>query len=179
MGKLKKTPIFRNPLFLTENSKLKNNENGIDRKKALKACIRKLRHISDAESKLHQAVLLNNTLQRIKEAKDNLNCDTKSNNNEIIMKDKNLWNNEAGHDLFSEIHLPPPLNTNQLELLSTNNLNFEEHLQRHKELSYYHTITNYHLEEEINLFESHQYFIYSQFFVHLYNLRFPHLSSRF
>ena len=158
MGKLKKTPMFRNPLFLTQNSKLKNKENGIDRKKALKACIKKLRHISDAESKLHQAVLLNNTLQRIKEAKDFLDVETKSNNNEVIRKDKNLWNNttEASHDLFSEIHLPPPLNTNQLELISTNS-NIEDHFQNHKDFSHYHTITNYHLEEEINLFESYKY----------------------
>merc|ERR1712038_34912 len=59
MARLKPTASIKHPLRI-------NKENVWDRKKALKHCVRKLRHIEDPETQLHQAVLLNNTLQRIK-----------------------------------------------------------------------------------------------------------------
>ena len=59
MARLKPTAGIKHPLRI-------NKENVWDRKKALKHCVRKLRHIEDPETQLHQAVLLNNTLQRIR-----------------------------------------------------------------------------------------------------------------
>ena len=158
MGKLKKTPLFRHPLYLNEAGKV-GKENTIDKKKALKTCIKKLRHIADAESQLHQAVLLNNTLQRIREYKP---LTEPSTNNNDRSRNRNIWScSDENHDLFSEINLPPPLNTNQLELLSTKSseneslwkdINDEDKLNQQS--IYLHTITTYHLEDEINLYES-------------------------
>merc|ERR1711953_869799 len=60
MGKFKKLPTPRHPLFL--NSSLKQDLSSI-RKKTFKICLNKLRSIQDAETKLCQAVLINNTLK--------------------------------------------------------------------------------------------------------------------
>ena len=52
-------------------------------------------------------------------------------------------------DIFSEIALPPPLNENHLEQLKIKSEDIDQ-----KRNIFYHTITNYHLEEEIYLFDS-------------------------
>merc|ERR1712137_1018632 len=69
MGRQKKDTNYKNmrlPLFL--NGKIKKDNSSaqcLDKKKVLKQCIKKLRRIDDPDTKLHRAVLLNNTLQRI------------------------------------------------------------------------------------------------------------------
>ena len=56
----------RLPLFLnTKIRKVDGNAQCLNKKKALKKCIKKMRRINDPESQLHRTVLLNNTLQRI------------------------------------------------------------------------------------------------------------------
>jgi len=169
MGKFKKISKFRHPLFLNTTEKL-------DRKKVLRSCMKKLRHLYDAESKLHQAVLLNNTLQRIKDTKDiqtfnpeekeNEKKSTKMNNN--IIKSHVHESTEAfefNHDIFSELSLPPPLNTIQLEQFSFNNeaeLRLDKLKDENKKNSkpveeiQYQSVINYYLEDEDNLFQSIQ-----------------------
>merc|ERR1711899_703692 len=99
MARLKPTASLKHPLRI-------NKENVWDRKKALKHCVRKLRHIEDPETQLHQAVLLNNTLQRIRtmtsgscEAEPRVLQPASNNNSSLQSKERSL---------------PPPLNTNQL-----------------------------------------------------------------
>ena len=159
MARLKPTAGIKHPLRI-------NKENVWDRKKALKHCVRKLRHIEDPETQLHQAVLLNNTLQRIRtmtsgscEAEPRVLQPASNNNTSLGSKESSLVTSE---DIFSELSLPPPLNTNQLAQLTIS----QDHLptqptkhnysrDREKSIySYYHAITNYHLEDEINLFDS-------------------------
>ena len=56
----------RLPLFLiAKNRKGDCKAQCLNKKKALKKCIKKMRRINDPESQLHRAVLLNNTLQKI------------------------------------------------------------------------------------------------------------------
>ena len=56
----------RLPLFLiAKNRKGVCKAQCLNKKKALKKCIKKMRRINDPESQLHRAVLLNNTLQKI------------------------------------------------------------------------------------------------------------------
>ena len=56
----------RLPLFLnTKIRKVDGHAQCLNKKKALKKCIKKMRRINDPESQLHRTVLLNNTLQRI------------------------------------------------------------------------------------------------------------------
>ena len=56
----------RLPLFLiAKNRKGVCKAQCLNKKKALKKCIKKMRRINDPESQLHRTVLLNNTLQRI------------------------------------------------------------------------------------------------------------------
>ena len=56
----------RLPLFLnTKIRKVDGHAQCLNKKKALKKCIKKMRRINDPESQLHRTVLLNNKLQRI------------------------------------------------------------------------------------------------------------------
>merc|ERR1712242_284419 len=114
-----------------------NKENVWDRKKALKHCVRKLRHIEDPETQLHQAVLLNNTLQRIRTMTSG-SCEAEP---RVLQPASNT--NQLAQFTISQDHLPtPPTKHNYSR-------------DREKSIySYYHAITNYHLEDEINLFDS-------------------------
>merc|ERR1712018_912224 len=144
MGKFKKLPAPRHPLFL--NSSLKQDHSSI-RKKTFKICLNKLRSIQDAETKLCQAVLINNTLKCL-----NINNDRsleEISENKISSDFDFITERETQRedlDIFTEISLPPPLNTNQLEKFAIINSD--------KESFYYHEIRNYHREEEINLYDS-------------------------
>merc|ERR1712117_1009025 len=86
---------------------------------------------------------------------------SKLNNNETTTKISPLTHDT---DIFSELTLPPPLNTNHLEQLSTNYNKFsysenikyeEENGKENVDRKYLSILTSYHLEEEINLFESY------------------------
>ena len=159
MGRCKKNAdkIIRHPLFLDKISK--ENAQIWDKKKALRNCIKKLRRIDDPDSKLHQAVLLNNTLQRIKSTDFSNNCQ----NTEQTLKENNvskLQIKETYEDIFSEIHLPPPLNENQLDQLKIKSENIDP-----KRDIYYHSITNYHLEDGICLYDSMQNFNFDNFII--------------
>merc|ERR1711913_226056 len=144
MGKFKKLPTPRHPLFL--NSSLKQDLSTI-RKKTFKICLNKLRSIQDVETKLCQAVLINNTLKCL-----NVNNDrsTEECSENKITNDFDFINERETQredlDIFTEISLPPPLNTNQLEKFAIINSD--------KESFYYHEIRNYHREDEINLYDS-------------------------
>ena len=156
MVRYKKNLDYKNkrlPLFLNgKNNKDSVTAQCLDKKKALKHCIKKLRRIDDPDTKLHRAVLLNNTMQRIKQSTEfSYNCHP-------TFKENNL--KSSVQDIFSEIALPPPLNEDHLEQLKIKSEDIDQ-----KRNIYYHTITNYHLEEEINLFDSLQScegFIYSE-----------------
>ena len=130
-------------------------------KKIMKICVRKLRHIMDAEEKLHRAVLLNNTLQKIKKQ---INDDSTMKSVKEIKEETRC----ASQDMFSlesEISLPPPLNTNQLDQFSIDAKQFSS-LEKLNEIEkptteitdypYNNILTTYHLEEEINLYETFQ-----------------------
>merc|ERR1711971_849304 len=141
MGKFTKLPTARNPLFLKTSLK---QDHGSIRKKTFKICLNKLRSIQDTETKLCQAVLINNTLKCL-----NVNNDRSSEefSENKITNDFDFINNERETqredlDIFTEISLPPPLNTNQLEKFAIINSD--------KESFYYHEIRNYHKEDEIN-----------------------------
>ena len=156
-------PIKRSPLYL--NAKISNENLSTDRRKALKICVRKLRHINDAEEKLHRAVLINNTLQKIREQIDidlvkKDDDKSKLNNNETTKISPEVHET----DIFSELTLPPPLHTNHLEQLSTdyNKYSYSENIKYDEEngkenvdRKYLSILTSYHLEEEINLFDSY------------------------
>ena len=153
MGRQKKDTNYKNirlPLFL--NGKIKKDNSSaqcLDKKKVLKQCIKKLRRIDDPDTKLHRAVLLNNTLQRIKQTELFYNCHQ-------MFKENNLTSSQpmvgtCADDIFSEIVLPPPLNENQLEQLKIKSQDMNQ-----KRNIYYHSITTYHLEEEIFLIDSLQ-----------------------
>ena len=100
MARLKPTASIKHPLRI-------NKENVWDRKKALKHCVRKLRHIEDPETQLHQAVLLNNTLQRIRTmtSEPRVLQPASNNNTSLGSKESSLVTSE---DIFSELSLPPP-----------------------------------------------------------------------
>ena len=69
--------IHRSPLILSNIKTAKL----FDKKKALRLCVKKLKKISDPESKLCKAVLINNTLQSLKNDKEvELQTDHKKNN---------------------------------------------------------------------------------------------------
>ena len=54
--------------MLVLNAKIRKGDGNapcLNKKKALKKCIKKIRRINDPDSQLHRTVLLNNTLQRI------------------------------------------------------------------------------------------------------------------
>ena len=144
MGKFKKLPTTRHPLFLSSSLK---QDLGSIKKKTFKICLNKLRSIQDAETKLCQAVLINNTLKCL-----NINNDRSSeeSSENKITNDFDFINERETQredlDIFTEISLPPPLNTNQLEKFAIINSD--------KESFYYHEIRNYHREEEINLYNS-------------------------
>ena len=145
MGKFKKLPSARHPLFL--NSSLKHDHGSI-RKKTFKICLmNKLRSIQDTEKKLCQAVLINNTLKclNINNDRSNEECsENKLTNDFDFITERETPREDL--DIFTEISLPPPLNTNQLEKFAIINSD--------KESFYYHEIRNYHREDEINLYES-------------------------
>jgi len=86
----------------------------LDRKKALRMCVKKLKKISDPESKLCKAVLINNTLQSLKNCDDirlqNENKDVGAVMNCSKIEPKPRKNsNFSPEDILSEIVLPPPL----------------------------------------------------------------------
>ena len=154
-------PIATKPLLLDGKickEKLAN-------KKIMKICVKKLRHIMDAEEKLHRAVLLNNTLQKIKQQ---INDDNLVKNVKEVQEENRSAFNHTSQDMFSlesEISLPPPLNTNQLDQFSIDvkqysspeKLNeIEKPINEFTDYSYSNILTTYHLEEEINLYESFQ-----------------------
>ena len=152
MGRHKKNTDYKNirlPLFLSGKI---NKDNGsaqcLDKKKALKHCIKKIRQIGDPDTKLHRAVLLNNTLQRIKQTTELLyNCHPTF--QESHLTSSHQMDGTSVEDIFSEIALPPPLNENQLEQLKIKSQDNDQ-----KRNIYYHSITTYHLEEEIYLIDS-------------------------
>merc|ERR1712018_352953 len=134
MGKFKKLPAPRHPLFL--NSSLKQDHSSI-RKKTFKICLKKLRSIQDAETKLCQAVLINNTLKCLNnDVEIGRLSEDKSTNNLELIKERETQREDL--DIFTEISLPPPLNTNQLEKFAIINS------ERDRESFYYHEIKNYH-----------------------------------
>ena len=107
----------------------------------------KLRSIQDTEKKLCQAVLINNTLKclNINNDRSNEECsENKLTNDFDFITERETQREDL--DIFTEISLPPPLNTNQLEKFAIINSD--------KESFYYHEIRNYHREDEINLYES-------------------------
>ena len=152
MVRSKKNLDFKNlrlPLLLNgKNNKDNVNAHCLDKKKALKHCIKKIRQIGDPDTKLHRAVLLNNTLQRIKQTTElSYNCHPTFQENNL--KTSVQINETCVEDIFSEIVLPPSLNENHLEQLKIKS----EDCDQERNI-YYHSITNYHLEEEIYLFDS-------------------------
>ena len=108
--------------------------------KTFKICIKKLRSIQDAETKLYQAVLINNTLKCL-----NSHGDYGKSVENKITTDFERETQREDLDIFTEISLPPPLNTNQLEKFAI--------ISSDKESFYYHEIKNYHSEDEIKLYD--------------------------
>merc|ERR1711970_1334914 len=105
MGKFEQKPLLLCSMKI---------ERILDRKKALKLCVEKLKKISDPESKLCKAVLINNTLQSLK------NCDDirlQNENKDVggavncskIEPTARKNSNFSPEDILSEIVLPPPL----------------------------------------------------------------------
>ena len=86
----------------------------LDKKKAIRMCVKKMKRIADPESKLCKAVLINNTLQLLKKSEGiKLQSDSKP---DCIEMDhfKGVSNSEtpskySPEDILSEIVLPPPL----------------------------------------------------------------------
>ena len=146
MGRQNKN--IRLPLFLNGKIK-KDSAQCLDKRKVLKQCIKKLRRINDPDTKLHRAVLLNNTLRRIKQTELFYNCQQMFKENDLTSSQPMV--ETSADDIFSEISLPPPLNENQLEQVK-----IESQDTNQKRNIYYHSITKYHLEEEIYLIDSLQ-----------------------
>ena len=144
MTKFKKLPTSRHPLLL--NTTLKQDHTSI-KKKTFKICLKKLRSIQDAETKLCQAVLINNTLKCLNnDSKSGISDENKNTNDfDYIDEREAPREREDMMDIFTEISLPPPLNTNQLEKFAIINSD--------KESFYYHEVKNYHKEEEIRLYD--------------------------
>merc|ERR1711915_427117 len=141
MGRFKKLPTSRLPLLLS--SPMKQDHTAI-KNKTFKICIKKLRSIQDAETKLCQAVLINNTLKCLNRDGDH----GRAGENKITTDFDCISERETQRedlDIFTEISLPPPLNTNQLEKFAI--------ISSDKESFYYHEIKNYHSEDEIKLYD--------------------------
>jgi len=104
----------------------------LDRKKALRMCVKKLKKISDPESKLCKAVLINNTLQSLK------NCDDirlQNENKDVggvvncskIEPTARKNSNFSPEDILSEIVLPPPLAPHMENFTCRNYKEWSEH----------------------------------------------------
>jgi len=112
--------------------------------KTFRICLKKLRSIQDAETKLCQAVLINNTLKCLNGDGDyGKSVENKITNDFEFITERETQREDM--DIFTEISLPPPLNTNQLEKFAIINSD--------KESFYYHEIKNYHREDEIKLYD--------------------------
>merc|ERR1712154_330768 len=141
MTKFKKLPTSRHPLLL--NTTLKQDHTTI-KNKTFRICLKKLRSIQDAETKLCQAVLINNTLKCLNGDGDyGKSVENKITNDFEFITERETQREDM--DIFTEISLPPPLNTNQLEKFAIINSD--------KESFYYHEIKNYHREDEIKLYD--------------------------
>merc|ERR1712126_75077 len=86
----------------------------LERKKALRMCVKKLKKISDPESKLCKAVLINNTLQSLKNC-DDIRLQNENKDVDGVMDCPKIEaqtpkkSNFSPEDILSEIVLPPPL----------------------------------------------------------------------
>merc|ERR1712130_54742 len=105
MGKLEQKPLLLCSMKI---------ERILDRKKALRMCVKKLKKISDPESKLCKAVLINNTLQSLKNC-DDIRLQNENKDVDGVMDCPKIEaqapkkSNFSPEDILSEIVLPPPL----------------------------------------------------------------------
>merc|ERR1711970_1601511 len=105
MGKFEQKPLLLCSMKI---------ERILDRKKALKLCVKKLKKISDPESKLCKAVLINNTLQSLKNC-DDIRLQNENKDLDEVMdcpkaeQNTRTNSNFSPEDILSEIVLPPPL----------------------------------------------------------------------
>merc|ERR1712050_760940 len=105
MGKLEQKPLLLCSMKIVRI---------LDRKKALRMCVKKLKKISDPESKLCKAVLINNTLQSLKNC-DDIRLQNENKDVDGVMDCPKIEpqapkkSNFSPEDILSEIVLPPPL----------------------------------------------------------------------